>query len=108
MDTNKGFHYDIPCKDGRTFSLKIISMRIVTEIYDDDEILRNRIEEHFCDKCGYTVESKNHLFSCVRYVLVKNPNPTIDEFFGNAFKIGEDKFKCCLECLNKFKNNNEG
>ena len=80
-------------------------MKIVTEVYDDDEILRNRVEEYFCDNCGHTVEGNNFLFNCIKYVVVKNPDSTIDTQFGQSHKIGEIKFKCCLVCLNKLKNN---
>jgi hypothetical protein len=78
-------------------------MKIITEVYDDDDILRNRIEEFFCDKCGHTVESKFQLFNCVRYVVVKNPNKDTD-IFTEGYQIGEDKFMCCFECKSKLTN----
>lgn len=77
-------------------------MKIVTEIYNDDDILRNRVEEYFCNNCGNTVKSKNLLFTCVKYVTVQNQNIDVNNN-SDGFKFGENKFKCCSECLEKLK-----
>ena len=76
-------------------------MKLITEKYNDNDQLEFRVEEIFCDKCGSLVNSINDLFPVVKYVIVKNPN--INYFDLENYRIGTDTFKCCLECLTKFK-----
>jgi hypothetical protein len=79
-------------------------MRIVTEIYADDGFLENRSEQIFCDRCNKEVDSIYQLFSCVRYVVKKNPEGSYYTLFNDQLKVCEEKFKCCLVCRDELIN----